>query len=141
MARTNGIDRFKELFHGAYYSCEIGLRKPDAAAFHHVLALHDAEPSRTLFIDDSEQHGPIDCDRCAAGDNVARAATRSAESAAGSERFDCVDNNQCSDDNCINEYGFYRTAIVIIIIIVVVGEKARCTAASAGEWRIACGAS
>ena len=56
VARTNGIDRFKELFHGAYYSCAIGLRKPDAAAFRHVLALHVAEPSRTLFIDDSEQH-------------------------------------------------------------------------------------
>jgi len=54
--RTNGITDFKSLFHGAYYSCELGLRKPDAAIFHHVLALHGADPQRTLFIDDSIQH-------------------------------------------------------------------------------------
>ncbi len=56
VARTNGIDHFKDLFHGAYYSCVIGLRKPNAEAFHHVLGQHSAQPSRTLFIDDSEQH-------------------------------------------------------------------------------------
>ncbi len=56
IARENGITDFKQLFHGAYYSCEIGLRKPDAAAFLHVLERHGAEPSRTLFIDDSIQH-------------------------------------------------------------------------------------
>lgn len=56
VARTNGIADFKGLFHGAYYSCEIGLRKPDPAAFHHVLAQHTAHPTRTLFIDDSMQH-------------------------------------------------------------------------------------
>lgn len=54
--RENGIADFKGLFHGAYYSCEIGLRKPDARAFHHVLGGHGADPRRTLFIDDSEQH-------------------------------------------------------------------------------------
>ena len=31
-------------------------KKPDAAAFGHVLERHDADPTRTLFIDDSEQH-------------------------------------------------------------------------------------
>lgn len=56
IARTNGIADFKSLFHGAYYSCEIGLRKPDAEAFHHVLAKHGASPATTLFIDDSIQH-------------------------------------------------------------------------------------
>jgi len=56
VARENGIADFKGLFHGAYYSCEIGLRKPDAAAFRHVLARHGADPARTLFIDDSMQH-------------------------------------------------------------------------------------
>ncbi|MBK7384475.1 MAG: HAD family phosphatase [Flavobacteriales bacterium] len=56
VARTNGVTDFKGLFHGAYYSCELGMRKPDAAVFHHVLAMHDADPSRTLFIDDSIQH-------------------------------------------------------------------------------------
>ena len=56
VARENGIANFKSFFHGAYYSCEIGLRKPDADAFHHVLRSHQADPARTLFIDDSIQH-------------------------------------------------------------------------------------
>jgi FMN phosphatase YigB (HAD superfamily) len=56
IARDNGITDFKGLFHGAYYSCEIGLRKPDAEAFHHVLERHGADPATTLFIDDSIQH-------------------------------------------------------------------------------------
>lgn len=56
IARENGISDFKSLFHGAYYSCEIGLRKPDAASFLHVLQKHNADPARTLFIDDSIQH-------------------------------------------------------------------------------------
>ncbi len=56
IARENNITDFKNLFHGAYYSCEIGSRKPHAEAFHHVLELHGADPSCTLFIDDSIQH-------------------------------------------------------------------------------------
>ncbi|HRH68355.1 MAG TPA: HAD family phosphatase [Flavobacteriales bacterium] len=56
IAHGNGIPDFKALFHGAYYSCEIGLRKPDPGSFLHVLDRHEAAPSRTLFIDDSIQH-------------------------------------------------------------------------------------
>lgn len=56
IAEDNGISDFRTLFDGAYYSCEMGLRKPDAEAFHHVLARHGVEPMRTLFIDDSIQH-------------------------------------------------------------------------------------
>jgi putative hydrolase of the HAD superfamily len=56
VARGSGIADFKSLFHGAYYSCEIGLRKPDAAAFHYVLDRHHSDPARTLFVDDSIQH-------------------------------------------------------------------------------------
>jgi putative hydrolase of the HAD superfamily len=56
IALENGITDFKGLFHGAYYSCDIGLRKPHAEAFHHVLHQHGADPTRTLFIDDSIQH-------------------------------------------------------------------------------------
>jgi putative hydrolase of the HAD superfamily len=54
--RDLGIGHFKGLFHGAYYSCEIGMRKPDPGIFLHVLGLHGADPARTLFIDDSPQH-------------------------------------------------------------------------------------
>ncbi|MFT3884402.1 MAG: HAD family phosphatase [Flavobacteriales bacterium] len=56
VAQENGVTDFPALFDGAYYSCAIGLRKPHAEAFHHVLAKHGATPSRTLFIDDSVQH-------------------------------------------------------------------------------------
>jgi putative hydrolase of the HAD superfamily len=56
IAQQNGITDFKGCFHGAYYSCEIGLRKPDAASFMHVLKRHNALPAHTLFIDDSIQH-------------------------------------------------------------------------------------
>lgn len=56
VARDNGITDFKGLFHGAYYSCEIGLRKPHPEAFHQVLERHGADPVRTLFIDDNIQH-------------------------------------------------------------------------------------
>jgi putative hydrolase of the HAD superfamily len=56
LARDLGITDFKTVFHGAYYSCEIGLRKPHAEAFQHVLQQHQADPERTLFIDDSIQH-------------------------------------------------------------------------------------
>jgi FMN phosphatase YigB (HAD superfamily) len=56
VARENGITDFKGLFHGAYYSCELGMRKPNADIFHHVIGRHGADPTRTLFIDDSPQH-------------------------------------------------------------------------------------
>lgn len=56
VANENGITNFKGLFHGAYYSCELGMRKPAPEIFRHVLSLHGADPGRTLFIDDSIQH-------------------------------------------------------------------------------------
>ncbi|HRD52009.1 MAG TPA: HAD family phosphatase [Flavobacteriales bacterium] len=56
IARDLGIGDFRSLFHGAYYSCELGKRKPNADIFHYVVAQHSADPARTLFIDDSIQH-------------------------------------------------------------------------------------
>ena len=56
VAKENGITDFKGLFDGAYYSCEMGMRKPDAEIFLHVLSLNGADPKRTFFIDDSIQH-------------------------------------------------------------------------------------
>jgi len=56
IARDLGIGDFRSLFHGAYYSCELGMRKPNADIFQHVVARHNAAPARTLFIDDSIQH-------------------------------------------------------------------------------------
>lgn len=56
IARDLGIRDFRSLFHGAYYSCELGMRKPNAEIFQHVLEQHGADPARALFIDDSIQH-------------------------------------------------------------------------------------
>lgn len=56
IAVHNGIADFKALFDGAYYSCEMGHRKPNADAYLHVLRTHDALPTRTLFIDDTLHH-------------------------------------------------------------------------------------
>lgn len=52
----NAIEDFRGLFDGAYFSNEMGMRKPDPAIFLHVLELHNSEPDRSLFIDDSPQH-------------------------------------------------------------------------------------
>ncbi|MBK7944564.1 MAG: HAD family phosphatase [Flavobacteriales bacterium] len=56
IAHDLGIGDFRSLFHGAYYSCELGMRKPNADIFRYVVAQHSADPARTLFIDDSIQH-------------------------------------------------------------------------------------
>ncbi|MBK6341584.1 MAG: HAD family phosphatase [Flavobacteriales bacterium] len=56
IARDLGIGDFRSLFHGAYYSCELGMRKPNADIFQHVVAKNGADPAHTLFIDDSIQH-------------------------------------------------------------------------------------
>lgn len=43
-------------FHKTYYSCRIGMRKPDAEIFRHVLQENNLDPSETLFIDDTQKH-------------------------------------------------------------------------------------
>lgn len=48
--------RFRACFEGYYLSHEIGMRKPDAAIFRHVLQSHGLEAGETLFIDDTEEH-------------------------------------------------------------------------------------
>lgn len=56
LKEENGIEDFKSLFDGAYYSNELGLRKPNTEVFHHVLKKHGEKPERTLFIDDTLHH-------------------------------------------------------------------------------------
>ena len=46
------IDLFEEIF----VSCDIGLRKPEAAAFRHVADAMGTDPERILFFDDSEEN-------------------------------------------------------------------------------------
>lgn len=47
---------FEQFFQKAYYSCDIGLRKPDADCFEHVLQENNLNPAQTIFIDDSAQN-------------------------------------------------------------------------------------
>lgn len=39
-------------FEKSYYSSEIGMRKPDAEIYNHVISENNLEPQRTIFIDD-----------------------------------------------------------------------------------------
>lgn len=52
------LDGFKieELFEKTYYSCLLGMRKPDREIFEHVIRENGLDPSQTLFVDDSVQH-------------------------------------------------------------------------------------
>ena len=47
---------FPDHFIKAYYSCEMGLRKPNADIFEFVLSENQLDPSTTIFIDDSVQN-------------------------------------------------------------------------------------
>jgi putative hydrolase of the HAD superfamily len=56
LQRTYGTPDFTPYFDQWYYSCRIGMRKPDAEIFEFVLRENDLRAAETLFIDDSEQH-------------------------------------------------------------------------------------
>jgi epoxide hydrolase-like predicted phosphatase len=51
-----GVKNFEDYFDKLYYSCRIGLRKPDKEIFEYVLTKNKLNPSETVFIDDSIQH-------------------------------------------------------------------------------------
>ncbi len=51
--KSIGQGTFNSFFDKAYYSHEIGLRKPDAAAYLYVLNENNLLPQETLFIDDT----------------------------------------------------------------------------------------
>lgn len=53
---THGVKNFNDYFDEVYYSCRIGMRKPDKEIFEFVLKQHDLKPEETVFIDDSIQH-------------------------------------------------------------------------------------
>ena len=52
----HGVKNFNDYFDKTYYSCRIGMRKPDRNIFELVLAENNLDPKETIFIDDSEQH-------------------------------------------------------------------------------------
>ena len=47
---------FNSFFDKAYYSCEIGLRKPDAECYEWILHSEKLVPAKTIFVDDSLQN-------------------------------------------------------------------------------------
>lgn len=51
-----GFSAFENLFENTYYSSRMGMRKPDADCFLHVLGENNLVAEETIFIDDSIQH-------------------------------------------------------------------------------------
>ena len=56
MEQAFGLSAFRSAFEGIHYSHELGMRKPDPAAFLAICKGHGISPEQTLFIDDSKQH-------------------------------------------------------------------------------------
>ncbi|MBA2610735.1 MAG: HAD family phosphatase [Bacteroidetes bacterium] len=52
----HGVKNFKDYFDEVYYSCRVGMRKPNKEIFEFVLKANDLKPEETVFIDDSIQH-------------------------------------------------------------------------------------
>lgn len=56
LQKSYGFSDFSAHFEKCYYSCDIGMRKPDAEIFQFVLDQNNLNAGETLFIDDSIQH-------------------------------------------------------------------------------------
>ena len=56
LQNAHGSPDFTPWFERCYYSCNIGMRKPDREIFMHVLNENGLLAAETLFIDDSKQH-------------------------------------------------------------------------------------
>lgn len=54
--KQHGYQNLEPFFEKVYYSCRIGMRKPDIEIFDLVLSENNLVPTETLFIDDSPQH-------------------------------------------------------------------------------------
>jgi glucose-1-phosphatase len=53
---AHGYESLARLFEQQYLSHEIGLRKPNAEAFHFVVEKNNLDPEKTLFFDDTMMH-------------------------------------------------------------------------------------
>lgn len=56
LQNTFGFPDFSDFFDQWYYSCRMGMRKPDEEIFLKVMSNHNLVPAETIFIDDSKQH-------------------------------------------------------------------------------------
>jgi len=52
----HGYQNLEPFFEKVYYSCRVGMRKPDREIFDLVLTENKLDPNETIFIDDSPQH-------------------------------------------------------------------------------------
>ena len=52
----HGVKNFEDYFDRTYYSCRVGLRKPEKEIFEMILNQNKILASETVFIDDSIQH-------------------------------------------------------------------------------------
>lgn len=56
LQKEHGVSNLENYFQKVYYSCRMGMRKPDTEIFNHLLETQQLNPNETLFIDDSPQH-------------------------------------------------------------------------------------
>ncbi|HSY76170.1 MAG TPA: HAD family phosphatase [Bacteroidia bacterium] len=56
MEKEHGKGIMRQMFHKEYYSCRMGMRKPDAVIYEHVIKENSLNPSSTLFVDDLIQN-------------------------------------------------------------------------------------
>ncbi len=56
MQQTFGLDGLDHLFEKTYLSHQIGMRKPDAEVYEHIIKENELLPEETLFIDDTLEH-------------------------------------------------------------------------------------
>lgn len=56
LQQTQGYNNLEPFFEKVYYSCRMGMRKPDVEIFEFVLNENKLNPAETIFIDDSPQH-------------------------------------------------------------------------------------
>jgi FMN phosphatase YigB (HAD superfamily) len=54
--KTSGTKNLEPYFEKVYYSCRMGMRKPDQIIFEEVLKENKLIAQETLFIDDTQQH-------------------------------------------------------------------------------------
>src|SRR5690554_2604111 len=56
LKKVHNLKSLDDYFHKVYFSCDLGMRKPNAETFLRVCELEGFNPSETLFIDDTIQH-------------------------------------------------------------------------------------
>jgi putative hydrolase of the HAD superfamily len=54
--KEHGYVNLEPFFEKVYYSCRIGMRKPDSEIFEFVLNQNNLKAAETVFVDDSPQH-------------------------------------------------------------------------------------